>query len=90
MQAPYTPPEPAGELGGCIARVTGASSADAKDSKSHSPFTVVLNGNVIILAPTAADELIAEVDHHNARQYTRLMRHASRWQCTHSRGGCVR
>jgi hypothetical protein len=38
------------------------------------PFMVTLNGDVTILAPAAVDELIAEVNCHNARQYTRLMR----------------
>jgi hypothetical protein len=31
------------------------------------PFTVALNGDAIIVAPTAADELIMEVDRRNAR-----------------------
>jgi hypothetical protein len=48
------------------------------------PFTVALNGDAIIVAPTAVDELIVEVDRHNARQYARLMRHMSIWQCARS------
>jgi hypothetical protein len=51
------------------------------------PFMVALNGDATILTPTATDELIAEVGHRNARQYARLMRHTSRWQCARSRGG---
>jgi hypothetical protein len=52
------------------------------------PFTVVLNGDATILAPVVADDLV-EVDRHNAWQYVRLIRHASRWRCAHSRGGGV-
>jgi hypothetical protein len=51
------------------------------------PFKVALNGDATILAPAAADELVAEACRRNARQYERLMRHASRWWCTRSRGG---
>jgi hypothetical protein len=51
------------------------------------PFTVALNGDVTILAPAVADELVVEVGCRNARQYTCLMRQPSRWRCTHSRGG---
>jgi hypothetical protein len=50
-------------------------------------FMVVLNGDATILAPAAVDELIAEVGCRNARQYACLMRHTSRWRCTHNRGG---
>jgi hypothetical protein len=50
------------------------------------PFTVVLNGDATILAPVVADDLV-EIDRHNAWQYVRLIRHASRWRCAHSRGG---
>jgi hypothetical protein len=51
------------------------------------PFTVALNGDVTILTPVVADELVAEVGRRNAQQYARLMRHASRWWCACSRGG---
>jgi hypothetical protein len=44
------------------------------------PFTVAPNGDATIVAPTMADELIAEVGCHNGRQYAHLMRHASRWR----------
>jgi hypothetical protein len=51
------------------------------------PFTVALNGDVTILTPVVADELVAEVGRRNAQQYARLMRHVSRWWCACSRGG---
>jgi hypothetical protein len=44
-------------------------------------FTVALDGDVIILSPMTADELVAEVGHHDAWQHVCLMRHAR------SRGG---
>jgi hypothetical protein len=50
------------------------------------PFTVVLNGDATILTSVVVDELIAEVVHHNAQQYARLVRHTSRWWCARSRG----
>jgi hypothetical protein len=51
------------------------------------PFTVALNGDVTILAPTMADELIVEVGCRNAQQYMCLMSHTSSWRCAGSRGG---
>jgi hypothetical protein len=51
------------------------------------PFTVELGGDATILSPVTVDDLITEVSCHDAWQHARLMRHAHRWRCVHSRGG---
>jgi hypothetical protein len=39
------------------------------------PFTVALDGDATILSPAMVNELIAEVNHDDAWEHVRLMRH---------------
>jgi hypothetical protein len=75
VQAPYTP-KPTGELGGPHSRRRECLSCRRNRFKISlkvaalnvaAPFTVALNGDATILAPVAADELVAKVGHRNAR-----------------------